>query len=84
MMVAVVGSGEAINTECWPDNWIPYCAFSKLDTQWSRESGRRTGIRYEAIQSVLELDAVGKKERARIFNDLIVMEREALELLNKS
>lgn len=72
------------HTECWPDNWLPFQVFSSLATQWNVGPSKAIGLRYEAIPVVLQMGGVSNKEHAQILQDLRVMEREALQLFNKS
>jgi hypothetical protein len=71
------------NTGCWPDNWQVLQVFEAMRTQWNVVQGLVTGLRYEAIPVVMQMMGIRSKARGEIFNDLRVMENEALQVLNK-
>lgn len=73
-------SEEPQHTECWPDNWQALEVFAALMTQWHVGMSGVIGLRYEAVQPVLDLMGVRKKARAGIFGDLRIMENEALQV----
>ena len=68
---------------CWPENWQSLLIFDALTTQWNANNGVVIGIRYEAINLVLDVFNVNKKLRADMFHFIRVMENEALQVINK-
>ena len=69
----------------WPENWKTVEVFSAMGTQWNHDSmGRRTGLRYETLPTVLGYSGVKKSARPAVFQGLRVMEQTALECWNKS
>lgn len=68
--------------ECWPDNWLPFCLFAALETQWNVGPKSVIGQRYEAIPGVFEEYGIRKKQRAEMRQCLRVMEKAALQLFN--
>lgn len=74
---------EEQSIECWPDNWLPFCLFAALETQWNVGSKSVIGLRYEAIPGVLKEFGIKKKQRAEMRQCLRVMEKSALQLFNE-
>jgi hypothetical protein len=68
--------------ECWPDNWMPLQVFKAMDTQWNVGPHSVIGLRYEALQIVMDVMGVNKKARAELLQALRIMEQEALQVLN--
>lgn len=71
----------------WEENWRSLEFFLGIEHQWVIVSGMAgvhyVGLNYPAIESVMRtLSPVPKKQRPALFNDLRVMERAALEILN--
>lgn len=58
--------------------------FEALSTQWRVGMGGAVGLDYCAIQPVFKLMGVRKRERAGVFDDLRVMEAEALAVMAES
>lgn len=54
-----------------------------MSTQWRSGFNGRTGLDYAALPAVLDLRAVPIEDRARVFDDLRVMEIETLNLQAK-
>jgi hypothetical protein len=69
----------------WPENAEAFDLFVSLETQWRLLAGFGAvgyiGLDYAAVRG--ELRARGIKDRARVFEDLRVMERAALPILNQ-
>ncbi|MBP6772716.1 MAG: DUF1799 domain-containing protein [Gemmatimonadaceae bacterium] len=70
----------------WPENWRAVEVFVLLASQWrvvvSAASTHWQGLRYEAVESVMRLACVPRKERADVFRQLRVMEIAARDVLN--
>lgn len=64
----------------WPENQTPLAVFAALQTQWRVGMGGPTGLDYTAIPPVLELYEIPPSDRRRLFDDLRVMEAEALKV----
>ena len=54
--------------------------FLRCATQWRTASSGVVGLDYGAVFNVLDLYAVGN--RLQVFEDLQIMERRAVELIN--
>lgn len=69
----------------WPDNWRAVLLFTSLGTAWRIDgaSGNYFGLDYPAVAVVMAMQGVIDADKAELFNGLQVMERAALEVLNK-
>lgn len=67
----------------WPENWPALTLLLRLQTQWHRDiEGRRTGLRFEAAEAAMNMMNTGRKERPRLFEQLVEMQDAALEVLH--
>lgn len=66
--------------EVWPDCWESVSVFTRLGTQWRTAQGYVTGLDYCAIGPVFDLMHISEEDRPLIFDDLRVMEGEALKV----
>lgn len=67
---------------------LPDCAaavdvFLAMATQWRTGMAGATGLDYSAVPVVLRLYGVPAKDRADVFDDLRVMEAEALKVMGE-
>ncbi|MBD1554713.1 DUF1799 domain-containing protein [Pseudomonas sp. C2L11] len=69
------------DAEVWPDAWPAFCAFEAMSTQWRVGMGGAVGLDYNALPVVLELAGIRKRDRSAVFDDLRVMEAEALAVM---
>lgn len=67
----------------WADNWLSFSVFTGMSTQWRVSVGGVTGLDYNALPTVMRLKGVKKKQIVQVFNDIQVMEAEALNILLK-
>jgi hypothetical protein len=81
-MRAGIAASAAI-TPVWPENAAAFEAFAALQTQWRVGMGGPIGLDYAAVPVVLELQGVAPSERRRVFDDLRVMEAEALKVFSE-
>lgn len=72
-----------INIEVWPDNWQTLTIFADMASQWNVGMSGVIGLRYEALPLVLKLHQVKHKHQQEVFNGLRVMERAAVQEINK-
>lgn len=56
--------------------------FIALQTQWNVGPGGPVGINYASIPCVMDLQGIPAGDRRTLFDDLRVMEREALKEMN--
>ncbi len=63
----------------WPENWDTVRLFCDLSTQWQVGFGGVIGLRYESVLAVMRLRRI---KGAEMFDDLRVMEAEALRVLS--
>ena len=67
----------------WEENWETVLIFLRLSTQWRYGGmGGAIGLDYPALESVLRMRRV--KNRGEMLDQLRVMERAALGVMNKS
>jgi hypothetical protein len=68
--------------ELWATNVQSFTVFEAMGTQWRMGMGGATGLDYQALPVVLDMAGLRKrKDRAAIFADLRIMEREALRAM---
>lgn len=68
--------------EIWQDNLDVFRLFKAMSTQWRTSMGGVTGLDYNCLSWVMKVNNIAENER--IFNDLQIMEGEALKLINKA
>lgn len=70
--------------EVLPDLWPAFTAFNAMSTQWRVGMGSPVGLDYGVIRDVTALLGFTKKQTARLFPDLRVMEAEALIVMSET
>lgn len=65
----------------WPDNWQAFEVFAAMQTQWRSGMNGATGLDYAALEPVMRLQGVQKRERAEVFEAVRLMEGEALAVM---
>lgn len=69
--------------DVWPDNWDVIGLFTSLNTQWRTGFGGATGLDYGVLPSVLRLRGVKRAVWPELFEDLRVLEAEALKTMRE-
>ena len=78
------GEDESIyEVGIFADCWNSVMVFEALSSQWRVSFAGATGLDYQAIPVVLNLKGIKKNQHEKIFNDIRVMERAALKLMEK-
>lgn len=67
--------------EVWEENWPSVEVFLSVQTQWRATYGTFYGLDYNSLFCVMDLYET--KDRKRIFEDVQLIERTALEVLNE-
>ncbi|WP_442965128.1 DUF1799 domain-containing protein [Pseudomonas sp. ESBL1] len=70
--------------EVWPDAWPAFLLFEAMSTQWRLGPGGPSGLDYSAIPSTAKMIGLKHRELSEAFNDLRVMENEALALMTEA
>jgi hypothetical protein len=70
-----------IEIEVWPDNWNAFEVFAALQTQWRSGMSGPTGLDYTALEPVMRLQGIKKRDRQDVFAGVRVMEVAALEVM---
>ena len=75
--------------EVFEENWESVVFFLGLNTQWNliglpTGGFHIAGINYQAVQSVLQIQHIPKYKWRSLFLDLQIMEKAALEVINKA
>ncbi len=69
-----------------PENWQALEVFLSCQTQWKIVAGMGgcfyQGLDYPALESVLNLRVSKRKKRAKLFRQVQLIERGALEVIN--
>lgn len=69
--------------EIWPENEESIALFSSLSTQWRIGFSGPTGLDYNVLFTRMALLNIGADSQERLFQDIRVIESEALQILNK-
>jgi hypothetical protein len=69
--------------DVWPDNWSAVRVFEAMSTQWRTGPRGATGMDYTAIPQVAWMLGIKRPELSEIFNDLRLMEAEALLVMSE-
>ena len=67
--------------EVWEENWESVMIFIKLMTQWRTTMGGVIGLDYSVLQMLFELYDIDNRQE--IFENIQIMEQEALIHMNK-
>lgn len=69
--------------EIWPENLLPMQVFQAMGTQWRMGFNGLVGLDYNVLPMMIKQLGVPKKERKRVFSDVMVMERAALRAMRE-
>lgn len=73
--------------ELWQENWDSWLFFLAVSTQWTVVAGMGgivyVNLNHCAIESNMNMRGIGRNMRAKLCDDLLVIERAALQELNK-
>jgi len=83
-LVEVVGTGEPEEVDIWPANNIVVLLFADMMSQWNVGMSGVVGMRYESLPLLLLINGIGADQKREVFYGLRVMERAAVEEINKS
>lgn len=67
--------------EVWSDNWKSFLVMDSMWTQWRTGACGATGLDYGVLPDVMKLIGIPAKERSRVFQDIRVMESEAIAVM---
>lgn len=71
-----------------PDLWPAFRVFTRCATQWRMVIGFGSayyqGLDYTGARQVMDLYGIRKRDRSAVFEQLQIMETEALKCLNKA
>lgn len=70
--------------EVLAENWPVFVLFNALSTQWRTGACGATGLDYTSIRDVASFIGMKKKQIAKTFPDLQVMEAEAMLVMSES
>ena len=69
--------------EIWPENQQAINLFTSISTQWRVGAGGPTGLDYNVLFTLMGLMDLSYERHVQLFEDIRVIESEALALLNK-
>jgi hypothetical protein len=69
--------------EIWPENLDAYQVFTCMSTQWRVGMSGATGLDYSALREVWQRLKIPQSARDDIFQDIRIMENEALKTMRK-
>ena len=67
--------------EVWPDNWQAFLVMDSMGTQWRTGACGATGLDYGVLPKVMTLVGVPAKDHPGVFQDIRVMESEAIAVM---
>ena len=70
-----------VEVEVWPDNWDAFEVFAAMQTQWRTGMSGATGLDYSALEPVMRLQGIKKRDQTEVFSGVRVMEIAALEVM---
>jgi hypothetical protein len=70
--------------EVWPDNWRAFLLFEAMSTQWRTGMGGASGLDYSALPPVASMLGITRRELSEAFQDIRVMEAEAMLVMSES
>jgi len=70
--------------EVWPDNWQAFLVMDSMGTQWRTGACGATGLDYGVLPKVMKLVGVPAKDRPGVFQDIRVMESEAIVVMSEA
>lgn len=73
--------GEAVDV--WPDVVDSVNVFIAAATQWRVGMKGATGLDYTALEATLRLTGLPRKDWPQVFDDIRIMEDEALKTMRK-
>ena len=73
----------AESMEIWPENEAAIALFSSLSTQWRIGMSGPTGLDYNVLFARMERMKLGDEAHELLFQDIRVIESEALSILNE-
>jgi hypothetical protein len=74
---------ETEDVEIWPENDAAIGLFSTLTTQWRMGPGGPIGLDYNVLFYRLDRMHLGEEQHQQLFDDIRVIELEALRILNQ-
>lgn len=69
--------------EVWPDNMPAINLFSSISTQWRTSMGGMIGIDYNVLFSRMDRMNLSDQDYEWLFDDIRVIESEALSAINR-
>lgn len=69
--------------EIWPENHQAINLFTSISTQWRVGAGGPTGLDYNVLFTIMGLMDLSYERHVQLFEDIRVIESEALRVLNK-
>ena len=67
--------------EVWEENWESVMLFIRMMTQWRTTMGGVIGLDYSVLQILFDLYDISNRQQ--VFEDIQIMEREAMKIMNK-
>lgn len=77
-VAAFGGEPPELSFEVWPENWPAVELFMAAATQWRHGGKGPTGLDYTAVEALMRLRRVAKRDRADLLADVQIMERASL------
>ena len=83
-LAGIAALSAANEVELWPENEQAIMLFSSLGTQWRVGMNGPTGMDYNVVYHKLDRMNLSPTDYGQLEDDMRVIEREALRIMNKS
>jgi hypothetical protein len=80
-VAAAASFAPQVEVELWPEHGPALELFAALATQWRVGMSGATGLDYSAIAAVMDVHGIAPEDRRERFDELRIMEREALDVM---
>ena len=70
---------DAFQALVWPENWLAWCLFVSVATQWRSGPGGPIGLDYSALDREMQVQGIPADQHRQLRDDVRVLEAAALE-----
>jgi hypothetical protein len=69
--------------EVWPENWQALLLFIRVGTQWRVGMAGATGLDYNVLFRLMDVEGLAGEDWSKVFADIQVMEAQAIETMRE-
>ena len=82
-MASLAAGNAGQFVEVWPENWPAFALLVKMQTQWRSSFSGPSGLDYLVLLALMARLNLSDADHDELFDDVQVLERAALETMNK-